>query len=313
MKNSKGGSVRDSPGGSGECAVMHVPSTQNPHGGSAVRHSPGWQESGCAVRHAREGHSEKDAPIISSSSSSKIIASLNGNTDDGGMDDDTGVHGGMDDDTEVQRPSVPSKVREPTQLEREDHELSGHARYRSWCTHCVFGKGKGNPHVASGEKPEFPEIGLDFFYLNDDGGGYPHIAVKDRETGCFASTCLENKLSTVHVVAFLVGFLRSLAYRKVILCSDNEPALLNILKDVRLEMSEVEFVDRPSIEGDHAGNGLAEVGVRECKAQARILRSALDVWIEGDLVRLACETRCELHESVSYRCRWENSRTTSSW
>ena len=31
-----------------------------------------------------------------------------------------------------------------------------------------------------------------------------------------------------------------------------------------------------SPEGDHAGNGLAEVGVREIKAQTRILRSQLE-------------------------------------
>ena len=38
----------------------------------------------------------------------------------------------------------------------------------------------------------------------------------------------------------------------------------------------VELVQKTSSEGDHAANGLAEVGVREIKAQTRILRSQLE-------------------------------------
>ena len=38
----------------------------------------------------------------------------------------------------------------------------------------------------------------------------------------------------------------------------------------------VELVQMPSPEGDHAANGLAEVGDREIKAQTRILRSQLE-------------------------------------
>ena len=38
----------------------------------------------------------------------------------------------------------------------------------------------------------------------------------------------------------------------------------------------VELVQMTSPEGDHAANGLAEVGVREIKAQTRILRSQLE-------------------------------------
>ena len=33
----------------------------------------------------------------------------------------------------------------PSAKEVEEHERT-HAKYRSWCKHCVFGRGKNNPH-----------------------------------------------------------------------------------------------------------------------------------------------------------------------
>ena len=55
--------------------------------------------------------------------------------------------------------------------------------------------------------------------------------------------------------------------------SDNERSLLSLLERV---MNNLTGVKLTSPEGDLAANGLAEVGVREIKAQTRILRSQLE-------------------------------------
>ena len=58
--------------------------------------------------------------------------------------------------------------------------------------------------------------------------------------------------------------------------SDNERPLLSLIERVTCNLTGVELVLMTSPEGDHQANGLAEVGVREIKAQTRILRSQLE-------------------------------------
>ena len=36
----------------------------------------------------------------------------------------------------------------PTSMEREHHNCTGHAVYRSWCPSCVKGRGRSSPHTA---------------------------------------------------------------------------------------------------------------------------------------------------------------------
>ena len=52
--------------------------------------------------------------------------------------------------------------------------------------------------------------------------------------------------------------------------------LLSLIERVTSNLTGVELVLMTSPEGDHAANGLAEVGVREIKAQTRNLRSQLE-------------------------------------
>ena len=58
--------------------------------------------------------------------------------------------------------------------------------------------------------------------------------------------------------------------------SDNERSLLSLIERVTCNLTGVELVLMTSPEGDHQAGGLAEVGVREIKAQTRILRSQLE-------------------------------------
>ena len=44
---------------------------------------------------------------------------------------------------EVIAPRVPPVPAKPTQAEQDEHYATGHAAYRSWCEHCVKGRGRG--------------------------------------------------------------------------------------------------------------------------------------------------------------------------
>ena len=77
-------------------------------------------------------------------------------------------------------------------------------------------------------------------------------------------------------MTYMVGWIRSLGYKRIVLRSDGEPSLVALLQDVSAQLPEVEIAPKNSAVGDHQQNGLAEVAVREVKAQARILRSHLE-------------------------------------
>ena len=57
-------------------------------------------------------------------------------------------------------PRVPRLPPEPSARQIIDHELTGHAVYRSWCRQCVASKGRAHAH-ASREEGELPDIGID--------------------------------------------------------------------------------------------------------------------------------------------------------
>ena len=59
---------------------------------------------------------------------------------------------GLRNPRKLQDPKLPSKK------EVEDHNLSGHMPYRSWCTFCVMGRGKAAPHYKQTREDGLPEL-----------------------------------------------------------------------------------------------------------------------------------------------------------
>ena len=61
--------------------------------------------------------------------------------------------------------SVPN-VKGPSRKEREDHEET-HCTYRSWCKHCVKGRGREDVHnrKTQDEKLEVPTIAMDYCFM----------------------------------------------------------------------------------------------------------------------------------------------------
>ena len=76
------------------------------------------------------------------------------------------------DETEPAEARVPRRAvspEDPTNAEVEAHKLSGHACFRSWCRHCVRGRGTEAPH--SRVKPPdsaVPVISWDYCYLSSN-------------------------------------------------------------------------------------------------------------------------------------------------
>ena len=58
----------------------------------------------------------------------------------------------------------------PSRGEVEDHNKH-HLPYRSWCRHCVRGRGVEEAHRRQAEEPKIPEIHLDFMFIGEERGG----------------------------------------------------------------------------------------------------------------------------------------------
>ena len=189
------------------------------------------------------------------------------------------------DGEEAMVPRVPDLPPEPSARQIVEHELTGHAVYRSWCRHCVASKGrahasKGRAHAQSSrEDGELLEIGINYgFFGRDREDVLPILCVKCRNssTGCVGATVVDRKGASDYASSFLTAFTKSLGFKRILVRSDNERSLLSLIERVTCNLTGVELVLMTSPEGDHQANGLAEVGVREIKAQTRTLMSQLE-------------------------------------
>ena len=86
----------------------------------------------------------------------------------------------------------------------------------------------------------------------------------------------EQQGASDYASSFLTAFIKSLGFMRILVRSDNERSLLSLIERVTSNLTGVELVLMTSPEGDHQANGLAEVGVREIKAQTRVSRSELE-------------------------------------
>ena len=182
------------------------------------------------------------------------------------------------DGDEAMVPRVPNLPPEPSARQIAEHELTGHAVCRSWCRHCVASKGRAHAH-SSREEGELPEIGIDYgFFDRDREDALPILCVKCRNssTGCVGATVVDRKGASDYARSFLTAFMKSLGFKRILVRSDKERSLLSLIERVTCNLTAVELVLMTSPEGDHQANGLEEVGVREIKAQTRILRSQLE-------------------------------------
>ena len=146
---------------------------------------------------------------------------------------------------EVIAPRVPPVLAKPTQAEQDEHYATGHAAYRSWCEHCVEGRGRVSPHAVVSES-QLPEIGVDFAYLGPEGSQVTIFACKCKRIGCLAATQVPEKGMNVYALAFFTGWLRGLGWKRLLLRSDNERALLAFLRAVAASLEDVEVIEQAS-------------------------------------------------------------------
>ena len=198
------------------------------------------------------------------------------------------AQGGAEEDKEEARElRAPGLPMTPSRAEVLQHRLKHHP-YRDWCPHCVRGKGREDRHTRSTQKEEFlgvPKLATDYFYIGqrrplgrqerqeaeeeaERDGQTPVIVIKDtRSKAIFAHAC-PCKGAHKAVVGRIIEDLDALGYRRVLVRSDGEPALLDLWSKVK-EQWWGEVVKVESANGDHNSNGDAEQAVQKVEDEVR--------------------------------------------
>ena len=103
----------------------------------------------------------------------------------------------------------------------------------------------------------------DGFLTQDSADTFPILICRDSRYGQTGATCCERKGPTAHSASFLIGFIKDLGFRRVIVKCDNEPSTNAYQEAVIHACVGVEVIPQGPPEGDHMANGCVEMAVRE--------------------------------------------------
>ena len=128
---------------------------------------------------------------------------------------------------EAEIPRVRMNPKNPTSREKQEHEDSGHAVYRSWCAACVKGRGVGGQHriaLLEERRKRKDDSNRGFRLRFSDAGKRRHVSNSDlsrQQIWSNGSDSCQLKGRTAYSISFLVGFIKDLGFRRIIWKCDN--------------------------------------------------------------------------------------------
>ena len=252
----------------------------------ASEHAPKSVPNPAIERHSgrhKDWHWNHPAPFQQGGSSAvsppQQLAENSSGTVPGGHPASSSVSFMHDVDTEATPLRARPRPYEPTQAERDAHEPL-HVPYRCCCRACVAGRGRADAHhVSPNSENAVAVYAIDYAYLSSDADeqrASPILIGRDSITKWTDADVLPSKgTSHEHSIRTLVNNVRNTGHIKVIIKSDNEPAIVDLKHQAarRLQADHgisVTFEESPV--SDSQSNGLAELAVREVKGLARTLK-----------------------------------------
>ena len=171
----------------------------------------------------------------------------------------------------------------PSMLEIAEHEMT-HVPFRSWCRHCVRGRGKELPHLkADGLESGIVEIHMDLCFPGeeDGSGGLTVLVAQDRETRMKLASAMPGKSTGNFIAKRILAFMREVGceHGPVTVKSDQEPAMKAIVNEVgrlRAAAGGGRLAVEMSPVGQSQSNGIAERAIQSVVGQARVMKNALE-------------------------------------
>ena len=157
--------------------------------------------------------------------------------EEGGEEESGRVTSGEEEETtEEHKASLRKSPDQPTTREVEEHMVT-HVPYRSWCPYCIAGKSKADAHFNKGKRGiEMPEIHIDYMFMESEESenmmDMPILVGRDRLTGWFMAGVVPNKGKCPHAMTRIEGMMDLLGYKRTIFKSDQEPAIVELKREV---------------------------------------------------------------------------------
>jgi hypothetical protein len=177
----------------------------------------------------------------------------------------------------------------PGEAEIRDHQLT-HLPFRSWCRHCVRGRGIEAAHRESkGDRGDTPEFHLDFAFPGEESGGKGSglvvLVARMRETKMTMASVVPGKTTGEFMAKRVIAFMRECGHEfsDVILKSDQEPAMIAVVNEiakVRAKKGAGKTICENSPRYSSGSNGVVERAIGSAVAQMRVMRSALEDRLE---------------------------------
>ena len=184
----------------------------------------------------------------------------------------------------------------PTASELADHRIT-HLPYRDWCPECVEAFGREAPHRSgSASKPTWvPVISCDYLFVSARGvfsreewrpvdpeeKHLKVLVIYDSKSRCLFAHAVPQKGVDEgrYVVDAFATDIAWLGWSRVIIRSDNEPALVKLVVET-LKTLKVNGIEQAAVEGsvpyDPQSNGAAEMAVGLLKGSLRSLLLGLE-------------------------------------
>jgi hypothetical protein len=176
------------------------------------------------------------------------------------------------------------KMMDPKLPSAEDVRMHNllHMPYRSWCPHCVRGRGK-EMECRKGDKeaePGLPEYHLDYCFPGDEEGQKLTVLVMvERYTKMKKAVVVPSKGSTGRYAARMALELIDECGdkdRDVILKTDQEAAILFLVDDICTSRTGARTIVEQVPKKSKGSNGVVERAVQSVEQFLRTLKSALD-------------------------------------
>ena len=224
------------------------------------------------------------------------------NEEDSEKRENSEVPGPPEDDDELLDECKPVKVlrgpTRPTKLELEEHEHS-HIPFRSWCPHCMRGKSKASGHRTSSGAREKPIISIDYAFLGvskgtsrEDrikleseavaAGHTPTLVMFDSESRGIYAYAATRKGYDERLCRQVVNDLDNLGYKDVVLKSDQEPAIVNLMEIIKANWNGNAALENSPVRESEA-NGAVERAIQTWEGQVRTMKDALEHRLQAEI------------------------------
>ena len=156
------------------------------------------------------------------------------------------LHGELSGGEEIEKIAQSTPLK-PSAQEVDEHNVT-HLPYRSWCNHCVRGRGRALAHHrvredADDKARRRPRVSVDYFYLGRrEEECLPLLAILEQRTFSVAMPC-KGVTDHQYPVTIVVKLLRCLGLQDAVSKTDTERSLVALRNEVQARLPGVGFED----------------------------------------------------------------------